>query len=46
MNKKIATALNHQVVTVVLHMKAIMRKLGAANRTHASKIALDLRSAA
>ena len=45
-NKEIATALDLQVVTVKLHMKGILRKLGAANRTHAVKIVLDLRSAA
>ena len=45
-NKEIATVLNLQVVTVKLHMKGILRKLGAANRTHAVKIVLDLRSAA
>ncbi len=45
-NKEIATVLGLQVVTVKLHMKGILRKLGAANRTHAVKIVLDLRSAA
>ena len=45
-NKEIAAVLDIQVVTVKLHMKGILRKLGAANRTHAVKIVLDLRSAA
>jgi len=45
-NKEIATALNLQVVTVKVHMKGILRKLGTTNRTHAVKIVLDLRSAA
>ncbi len=45
-NKQIAAVLDLQVVTVKLHMKGILRKLGAANRTHAVKIVLDLRSAA
>ena len=45
-NKEIAAVLDLQVVTVKLHMKGILRKLGAANRTHAVKIALDLKSAA
>jgi two-component system nitrate/nitrite response regulator NarL len=45
-NKEIATVLDLQVVTVKLHMKGILRKLGAHNRTHAVKIALDLKSAA
>lgn len=45
-NKEIAAVLDLQVVTVKLHMKGILRKLGAANRTHAVKIVLDLRSAA
>jgi len=45
-NKQIAALLDLQVVTVKLHMKGILRKLGAANRTHAVKIVLDLRSAA
>ena len=45
-NKEIAALLDLQVVTVKLHMKGILRKLGAANRTHAVKIVLELRSAA
>ena len=45
-NKQIAALLDLQVVTVKLHMKGILRKLGAANRTHAVKIVLELRSAA
>ncbi len=45
-NKEIAAVLDLQVVTVKLHMKGILRKLGAANRTHAVKIVHDLRSAA
>ena len=45
-NKEIAAVLDLQVVTMKLHMKGILRKLGAANRTHAVKIVLDLRSAA
>ena len=45
-NKEIAAVLDLQVVTVKLHMKGILRKLGAANRTHAVKIVLDLRAAA
>ena len=43
---EIAAVLDLQVVTMKLHMKGILRKLGAANRTHAVKIVLDLRSAA
>ena len=45
-NKQIAALLDLQVVTVKLYMKGILRKLGAANRTHAVKIVLELRSAA
>ena len=45
-NKEIAAVLDLQVVTVKLHMKGILRKLGAANRTHSVKIVLDLRAAA
>jgi len=45
-NKEIAALLDLQVVTVKLHMKGILRKLGAHNRTHAVKIVLELRSAA
>jgi len=44
-NKEIATALGLQVVTVKLHMKGILHKLGAANRTHAVKTVHDLKSA-
>lgn len=41
-----AALLDLQVVTVKLHMKGILRKLGTSNRTHAVKIVLELRSAA
>lgn len=40
-NKEIARALGIQEVTVKLHMRNIFRKLGAANRTQAVRIALQ-----
>jgi DNA-binding NarL/FixJ family response regulator len=41
-NKKIATELNMQESTVKVHVRSIMRKLAAANRTHAASIANQL----
>ena len=39
-NKEIGAALNLQVVTIKLHVRGIMRKMDAKNRTHAAVIAL------
>lgn len=41
-NKEIAHAFEVQEVTVKMHVRAIIRKLGARNRTHAAMIARDL----
>ncbi len=41
-NKEIARELDLQEVTVKVHLKGVFRKLGAANRTQAVKIALQL----
>ncbi|MBT2130545.1 response regulator transcription factor [Aliiroseovarius lamellibrachiae] len=41
-NKEIAHAFSIQEVTVKMHMRAVVRKLGAKNRTHAAMIARDL----
>lgn len=40
-NKEIARQLELQEVTVKLHVKTLLRKLGAKNRTHAAMIARD-----
>lgn len=40
-NKEIAHAFQIQEVTVKMHVRAIIRKLGARNRTHAAMIARD-----
>lgn len=40
-NKEIAHAFSIQEVTVKMHMRAVVRKLGAKNRTHAAMIARD-----
>jgi len=39
-NKEIADALGLQVVTIKLHVRGIMRKFNAKNRTHAVVMAL------
>jgi len=41
-NKEIAHDFDVQEVTVKMHVRAIIRKLGARNRTHAAMIARDL----
>ncbi|MEM6482001.1 MAG: response regulator transcription factor [Pseudomonadota bacterium] len=41
-NKEIAEDLEIQEVTVKLHVKALSRKLGAKNRTHAAMLARDM----
>ena len=41
-NKEIAHAFHVQEVTVKMHVRAIIRKLGARNRTQAAMIARDL----
>lgn len=41
-NKEIAHAFGIQEVTVKMHVRGIIRKLGAHNRTHAAMIARDL----
>ena len=41
-NKEIARDLELQEVTVKVHLKGVFRKLGAANRTQAVKIAMQL----
>lgn len=41
-NKEIAHAFHIQEVTVKMHVRAIIRKLGARNRTQAAMIARDL----
>ena len=41
-NKEIAHDFNVQEVTVKMHVRAIIRKLGARNRTHAAMLARDL----
>ncbi len=41
-NKEIAHAFSIQEVTAKMHMRAVVRKLGAKNRTHAAVIARDL----
>lgn len=41
-NKEIAHAFQIKEVTVKMHVRAIIRKLGANNRTHAAMIARDL----
>ena len=41
-NKEIAHSFDIQEVTVKMHVRAIIRKLGARNRTHAAMIARDL----
>ena len=41
-NKEIAHTFEVQEVTVKMHVRAIIRKLGARNRTHAAMIARDL----
>lgn len=41
-NKEIAYAFDIQEVTVKMHARAIIRKLGARNRTHAAMIARDM----
>ena len=41
-NKEIAHDFNVQEVTVKMHVRAIIRKLGAHNRTHAAMLARDL----
>lgn len=41
-NKEIAHAFEVQEVTVKMHVRSIIRKLGAHNRTHAAMIARDL----
>ncbi|MCC7322002.1 MAG: response regulator transcription factor [Rubellimicrobium sp.] len=40
-NKEIARELDIREVTVKLHLKSLFRKVGARNRTHAVKIALE-----
>lgn len=40
-NKEIAHGFNIKEVTVKMHVRAIIRKLGAKNRTHAAMIARD-----
>lgn len=40
-NKEIAHAFDIQEVTVKMHVRAIIRKLGARNRTHAAMLARD-----
>lgn len=40
-NKEIARTFGIQEVTVKMHMRSVIRKLGARNRTHAAIIALD-----
>lgn len=41
-NKEIAHSFGIQEVTVKMHMRSVIRKLGARNRTHAAMIARDL----
>ena len=41
-NKEIAHDFNVQEVTVKMHVRAIIRKMGARNRTHAAMLARDL----
>ncbi|WP_281840142.1 helix-turn-helix transcriptional regulator [Sinisalibacter aestuarii] len=41
-NKEIAHSFQVQEVTVKMHVRAIIRKLSARNRTHAAMIARDL----
>lgn len=41
-NKEIAHTINVQEVTVKMHLRAVIRKLGARNRTQAAMIARDL----
>jgi len=41
-NKEIAHAFHIQEVTVKMHVRSIIRKLGARNRTHAAMLARDL----
>lgn len=41
-NKEIAHAFGIQEVTVKMHMRSVIRKLGANNRTHAAMIAQQL----
>ncbi|GGD25488.1 LuxR C-terminal-related transcriptional regulator [Sinisalibacter lacisalsi] len=41
-NKEIAHAFDIKEVTVKMHVRAIIRKLGARNRTHAAMIARDV----
>lgn len=41
-NKEIAHAFSIQEVTVKMHMRSVVRKLGAKNRTHAAMIARDM----
>lgn len=41
-NKEIAHAFNIQEVTVKMHVRSIIRKLAARNRTHAAMLARDL----
>ena len=43
-NKRIAQALGVQEVTVKLHLSKVFKKIGAANRTDAVRIAMDLGS--
>jgi DNA-binding NarL/FixJ family response regulator len=40
-NKEIAHGFDIQEVTVKMHVRSIIRKLGAKNRTHAAMIAMD-----
>ncbi|MBV7410839.1 response regulator transcription factor [Maritimibacter sp. DP1N21-5] len=40
-NKEIAHGFEIQEVTVKMHVRSIIRKLGARNRTHAAMIAID-----
>nr|WP_282569308.1 response regulator transcription factor [Aliiroseovarius sp. S1339] len=40
-NKEIAHSFGIQEVTVKMHMRSVIRKLGARNRTHAAMIARD-----
>ncbi len=41
-NREIARRLELKEVTVKVHLKGVFRKLGAANRTHAVRTALQL----
>ena len=41
-NKEIAHDFNIKEVTVKMHVRAVIRKLDAKNRTHAAMIARDL----